>query len=246
MQQGVEQHGAVSGGEHEPVPVGPARGRRRRISGTWSRARSPIGHAHGHSGMTGSCLFDGVDRERPDGVGHPPHVRGRAAQGFSACAVRTGLSAVAPPCLAWDLPDRAGANRRGRRSGQPCGSRARETRSGLLQAGARRLPIAVEKSPPERDSRPLDKPEGEMAGRVRAGEYQNIHDGFAHRADQLQADDQHVGGRKENEGIVVEIETLYDASPSETANRKSVPPNRPIGRDICAAKYTIGNASSPR
>ena len=68
MQQGIEQHGAMAGGEHETVAVGPVR-----VGGVEFQEARPqrgggVGHAHGHAGMAGFGGFDGVDGKRADGV----------------------------------------------------------------------------------------------------------------------------------------------------------------------------------
>ena len=68
VEERVEQHAGVAGGQHEPVAIGPV-GARRRV------AQEPrpdhVGHrrgAHRRARVPGIGLLDGVDRERPDGV----------------------------------------------------------------------------------------------------------------------------------------------------------------------------------
>ena len=68
VQQRVEQHAAVPGGQHEPVAAGPVRVRR-----VVSQVARPedVRHrrrAHRQAGMARLRLLDGVDRERADGV----------------------------------------------------------------------------------------------------------------------------------------------------------------------------------
>ncbi len=65
----VEQHRAVSGGEHEAVAVRPMG-----IGGVEFQKASEqhaghIGHAHRHAGVAGLGLFDRVHRQRANGVG---------------------------------------------------------------------------------------------------------------------------------------------------------------------------------
>ncbi len=66
--QGVEQHGAVAGGEHETVAVGPVGAARVELHEALEEHGRDVGHAHRHAGMTGLGLFDGVHGERADGV----------------------------------------------------------------------------------------------------------------------------------------------------------------------------------
>ena len=68
MQQGVQQHGAVAGGQHEAVAVVPLGG-----FGVEIHLLAPhgVGHgggAHGHARMAGLRLLDSLGREHANGV----------------------------------------------------------------------------------------------------------------------------------------------------------------------------------
>ena len=68
VQEPVEQHRAVAGGQHETVAVGPAR-----IGGVVfqelrEQHRGDVGGAHRQPGMAGFRLLDRVHGERPQGV----------------------------------------------------------------------------------------------------------------------------------------------------------------------------------
>ena len=70
MQQRIEQHRAVPGGEHEAVAVGPVGGGRVEVEEAREEHRGDVGHAHRHAGMAGLRLLDRVHGERADGVRH--------------------------------------------------------------------------------------------------------------------------------------------------------------------------------
>ncbi len=80
MEQRVEQHRAVAGGQHEAVAVGPVgrRGIELQIAGEQHRRR--VGHPHRHPGMAGLRRLHRVHGERADRIGHAPggDARGRA------------------------------------------------------------------------------------------------------------------------------------------------------------------------
>ena len=68
MEQGVEQHAAVAGREHEAVAVGP-RGVGRVEAQVAREQRVGRGRgSHGHAGMAGLGLLHAVDGEKADGV----------------------------------------------------------------------------------------------------------------------------------------------------------------------------------
>ena len=68
VEQGVEQHARVAGGEHEAVAVGP--GRVGRVEAQVAREQHVRhgGRAHGHAGMAGVGLLHAVDGQKADGV----------------------------------------------------------------------------------------------------------------------------------------------------------------------------------
>jgi hypothetical protein len=78
MKEGVEQHRAVAGGEHEAVAVGPARRGGVELQEPGEKHGGHVGHAHGHAGMAALRLLHRVHGERADGVGHVA-MRRRAA-----------------------------------------------------------------------------------------------------------------------------------------------------------------------
>ena len=68
VQHTVKQHGAMSGGEHEAVPIEPVR-----VSGAMLHVALPkhIGHgcsAHGHTGVSAASRLHGIDGEKAQGV----------------------------------------------------------------------------------------------------------------------------------------------------------------------------------
>ena len=70
VQQRIQQHRAMAGGQHETVAVRP-----RRIGGIeFEKARkqhgSDVGHAHRHARMTRLRLLDCIDRQKADRIGH--------------------------------------------------------------------------------------------------------------------------------------------------------------------------------
>ncbi len=72
IEQGVEQHGAVTGGQHEAVAVGPVR-----IGGVELQEARPqhgcdVGHPHRQARMPGIGRLHRINRQRPDGIGHSP------------------------------------------------------------------------------------------------------------------------------------------------------------------------------
>ncbi len=70
IEQCVEQHRAVAGGEHETVAVGPVGVGGIEFEEAREQHGSDVGHAHGHAGMAGIGLLHRVHGERSDGVGH--------------------------------------------------------------------------------------------------------------------------------------------------------------------------------
>ena len=69
VEQRVQQHRAVAGGQHEAIAVGPLG--RARIEAQKAREQDgrDVRHAHGHAGMTGLGGFDRIHRQRADRVG---------------------------------------------------------------------------------------------------------------------------------------------------------------------------------
>ena len=76
MQQRVEQHRAVAGGQHEAVAIRPVGRGRIEFQELREQHRRDVGHAHRHAGMPGFGFLDRIHGERPDGVGHVPMHRG--------------------------------------------------------------------------------------------------------------------------------------------------------------------------
>jgi len=80
VQQRIKQHGAVAGGKHEAVTIGPARVGGIKFMKAGPQHGGDVGHAHGHAGMAGIGFLDGVDGEGADGVGERALGRGGARQ----------------------------------------------------------------------------------------------------------------------------------------------------------------------
>ena len=72
MEERVQQHRAVAGGQHEAVAVGPVRRRGVELQELGEQNRRHVGHAHGHAGVPAFGPLHGVHGQRADGVGHVP------------------------------------------------------------------------------------------------------------------------------------------------------------------------------
>ena len=81
VEQRVQQHRAVAGGQHEPVAVRPARVGGIELVEAGPQRGGDIGHAHRHAGMAGFRRLHRVDRQRADGVGHLPGLAWAAGPG---------------------------------------------------------------------------------------------------------------------------------------------------------------------
>ena len=81
MQQGVQQHGAMTVGDDEAIAVHPFG-----VSGVVPQMFTPqrdgdISHAHGHTGMSRVGFLHGVHRERTDCIRHFAGIRTRVQIG---------------------------------------------------------------------------------------------------------------------------------------------------------------------
>ena len=81
MQQGVQQHGAVTVGDNEAIAVHPFG-----VSGVVPQMFTPqgnrnLGHPHGHAGMSRVGFLNGVHRKRTNRVRHFASVRTRVEFG---------------------------------------------------------------------------------------------------------------------------------------------------------------------
>ncbi len=70
VQQGIEQHRAVAGRQHEAVAVGPVGLGRVELQELAPQHRRHIGHAHRHALVSGLGLVDRIHRKDADRVGH--------------------------------------------------------------------------------------------------------------------------------------------------------------------------------
>ena len=70
IEQGVEQHRAMTGGQDKAVPVGPIGFRRIEFEKFGEEDGGDIGHPHRHAGMAGVGGLDGVHGQGADGVRH--------------------------------------------------------------------------------------------------------------------------------------------------------------------------------
>ena len=98
VQQGIEQHGPVAGGQHEAVAVGPARVGGVVFQEAGEQDRRDIGHAHRHAGVAGLRRLHRVDGEGADRIRHVPRLGRRAGEegglkrlGGGGFRVRLGL-----------------------------------------------------------------------------------------------------------------------------------------------------------
>ena len=88
IQQGVEQHGAVPGGEHETVAVRPVGTQRIEREEAREQHRGNVGHAHGHAGVPRIGPLHRVHGERADRVGHVTWIGARRASGSQITRLR--------------------------------------------------------------------------------------------------------------------------------------------------------------
>ena len=91
VQQGVEQHRAVAGRQHEAVAVGPVGLGGVVLQELGQQHRGHVGHAHRHARVAGVGLCDGVHRQDADGVGHRLRRGGHGAgssSGMRSCGGR--------------------------------------------------------------------------------------------------------------------------------------------------------------
>ena len=70
VQQGIEQHRAVSGREHEAVAVRPGRSRGVEFEELREQHGRDVGGAHRQAGMAGFRLFDGIHGKPANRIGH--------------------------------------------------------------------------------------------------------------------------------------------------------------------------------
>ena len=70
VQQGIEQHRAVSGRQHEAVAIRPVRFSGVVFQELREQHGRDVGGAHRQPRMAGFRLFDGVHREPTDRIGH--------------------------------------------------------------------------------------------------------------------------------------------------------------------------------
>src|ERR1051326_1594478 len=68
MEQRVEEHGGVAGGEDEAVAVRPVRRLRTVAQELGPEDEGEVGHPQRRAGMSGLRLLDGVDGEEADGI----------------------------------------------------------------------------------------------------------------------------------------------------------------------------------
>ena len=71
MEQGIKQHGAMPGREHETVTIGPGGVGRVVFQHARPQSSRGIGHAHWHARMAGIGLLHRIHGQDPDGIGHP-------------------------------------------------------------------------------------------------------------------------------------------------------------------------------
>ena len=69
VEQGIEQHGAVAGGQNEAVAVRPIGAGRIELQEAPEQNGRRVRHAHRHARMPRLGLLDGVGGQEPDGIG---------------------------------------------------------------------------------------------------------------------------------------------------------------------------------
>ncbi len=77
IMQGVEQHRAVAGRQHEAIAVGPVGAARVEFHEALEQNRRDVGHTHRHAGMARLGSLDRVHRKRADRVGAIADINGR-------------------------------------------------------------------------------------------------------------------------------------------------------------------------
>ena len=70
IEQAVQQHAAVAGGQDEPVAIGPMGIRRVEFQHVAPENRRDVGHAHWQAGVAALGLLDRVEGEKADRVRH--------------------------------------------------------------------------------------------------------------------------------------------------------------------------------
>ena len=70
IQERIDQHRPMPGGQHKAVTVGPVRVRRIEIQVIGKQNSGCIGHPHRHARMAGFCRFNGIHCQRANSVRH--------------------------------------------------------------------------------------------------------------------------------------------------------------------------------
>ena len=170
VEERVQQHAGVAGGQHEPVAVGP-------VGVRGGVAQEPRPHhirhrrgAHRGAGVPGVRLLDGVDRERPDGVdgelvevGGDSHI-GQApiGRGVAGPLSRGGLASVivaTPPLSSGDAAD---PSTRPPASSQAPGATVTSGAAGATTPEGRTAGIGEDRGPRRPDARRRDRPGSDL------------------------------------------------------------------------------------
>ena len=89
MEQGVDQHGTVAGGQDEAVAVGPMRGFGVEFQESGKQHGGDVGGPQGKAGVAGIGLLDRIHRKGADGIGHLDLRRGVRHRAVSHGKVRS-------------------------------------------------------------------------------------------------------------------------------------------------------------
>ena len=87
VQQRVEQHRTVARGQHKTVAIRPERVGRIEFEEAREQHRGDVGHAHRHPRMTRFRVFNVIDREKADRIGH---IRMRHIRTVARCQCMNG------------------------------------------------------------------------------------------------------------------------------------------------------------
>jgi hypothetical protein len=106
VQQGIEQHRAVAGRQHEAVAVGPVGLGGVELQELAPQHRGDVGHAHRHALVAGLGLVDGVHGKDADRVGHLDGRNGHGSSVLFLCFA--GLREAASRTMTPGVNPRAG------------------------------------------------------------------------------------------------------------------------------------------
>ena len=98
IQQRINQHRAMTGGQDKPVAIGPMRGLGVKLQVFFKQYCGNIGHAHRHPRVAGICRCNSVQRQGADGGGLHPVIGVVFAQSLN---IHGGLSLSGAKLTPW-------------------------------------------------------------------------------------------------------------------------------------------------